>query len=188
MSQYSPRVTAALSVVDEDAYTLDPDGSPVTQTTSTRLIASTLDSLDVRPGMSVLEIGTGSGFSGVLLSELVGSTGAVVSVDVVPGLVERARDLHTRFGRTNVTLFARDGHEGVPEQGPYDRVVAWTTPETIPHTWVEQSRSGALMIALVELGGLVKTHAVMAAEVTDEQGLTGLALSREGTSRCMARA
>lgn len=180
MSQYSQSVLAALAAVDEDAYTLNPDGSLVTQTTSTRLIASTLDRLNVQPGSKVLEIGAGSGFSGALLSELVGPTGAVASVDVVPGLVERARDLHARFGRTNVALLAGDGHEGAPDHGPYDRVVAWTTPETIPHTWVEQSRPGALLVSPVELAGLVKTHAVVTAEVTDDHGLTGRTLAPGG--------
>src|SRR5690606_20388572 len=157
MSQYGPRVDAALAPVDEDAYTLKPDGSLVTQTTATPLIATTLDSMDLRPGMRVLEIGTGSGFSGALLGELVGASGTVVSVDVVPDLIARARTLHQQAGRTNVTLLAADGHQGAPDHAPFDRIVAWTTPELIPHTWVEQTRPGGLIIAPVELAGLVKT-------------------------------
>ncbi|WP_017569008.1 protein-L-isoaspartate O-methyltransferase family protein [Nocardiopsis halotolerans] len=180
MTQYSPRVTAALSAVDEDTYVLHPDGSLLTQTTARPLIASTLDGLDVQHGAKVLEIGTGSGYSSALLSELVGPSGTVVTVDVVPGLMERARDLHARFGRTNVTLLAGDGHEGAPDHGPYDRVVAWTTPERIPHAWVEQSRPGGLVVAPVELAGLVKTHAVVTAEVTEDHGVTGRALAPGG--------
>src|SRR5690606_22937560 len=180
MSQYGPRVDAALAAVDEDAYTLKPDGSLVTQTTATPLIATTLDSMDLRPGMRVLEIGTGSGFSGALLGELVGASGTVVSVDVVPDLIARARTLHQQAGRTNVTLLAADGHQGAPDHAPFDRIVAWTTPELIPHTWVEQTRPGGLIIAPVELAGLVKTHAVVTAEVTDDQSLIGRSLAPGG--------
>lgn len=180
MTQYSPRVTAALSAVDEDTYTLNPNGSLVTQTTARPLIASTLDGLDVQPGIKVLEIGTGSGYSSALLSELVGPSGTVVTVDVVPDLIERARTLHAQAGRANVTLLAADGHHGAPDHVPFDRVVAWTTPEVIPHSWVEQSRPGGLVVAPVELAGLVKSHAVVTAEVTVDQGLTGRALTPGG--------
>ncbi|WP_433701332.1 protein-L-isoaspartate O-methyltransferase family protein [Nocardiopsis sp. CA-288880] len=173
-------MTAALETVDEGVYTLNADGSLVTQTTAGPLIAATLDGLDVQPGMKVLEIGTGSGYSSALLSELVGPSGTVVTVDVVPALVERARALHTQGDRTNVTLLTADGHAGAPEFGPFDRVVAWTTPEAIPHTWVEQSRPGGQIVAPVELAGLVKTHAVVTADVTEDHGLTGRALAPGG--------
>ncbi|GAB3206073.1 hypothetical protein GCM10027294_07140 [Marinactinospora endophytica] len=178
--EYNPRVSAALAAVPEDVYTLNADGSLVTQTTARERIAATLDGLDLQPGMKVLEIGTGSGYSSALLSELVGPSGTVVTVDIVPELIERARRLHVQGGRNNVVLLAADGHEGAPEGAPFDRVVAWTTPEVIPHTWVEQTRPGGLIVAPVELAGLVKTHAVVTAKVGEGHGLKGLALTQGG--------
>src|SRR5690606_17587587 len=128
MSQYGPRVDAALAAVDEDAYTLKPDGSLVTQTTATPLIATTLDSMDLRPGMRVLEIGTGSGFSGALLGELVGASGTVVSVDVDPGVIARARTRHQPAGRTSVSLLAPGVKQCAPCHSPFAPIVAWSTP------------------------------------------------------------
>ncbi|GAA3735224.1 protein-L-isoaspartate(D-aspartate) O-methyltransferase [Spinactinospora alkalitolerans] len=163
--QFSPRVQDALDSVDEDYYTLHPDGRLVTQTTVAWLIASTLDRLDVRPGTRVLEIGTGSGFSGALLAELVGDGGAVVSVDVVPDLADRARELHRRRGRGGIEVRTADGREGAPDHGPFDRIVAWATPDLIPQAWVDQAAPGALLITPVQVTPLVKTNAVVVAHV-----------------------
>ena len=91
------RLRDRLAAVDEDFYTLRPDGSLVTQSTAAFAIAETLERLDVRPGTRVLEIGTGSGFSGALLSELVGPTSLLRCVSECGPLREQARNpLSTR--------------------------------------------------------------------------------------------
>lgn len=162
---YSPAVRTALEAVDEDYYTLRPDGNLVTQSTACWLIAATLDTLDVRPGMRVLEIGTGSGFSGALLSELVGPVGTVVSVDVVPGLIERARELHARQGRANIQLLTDDGGKGAPGHGTFDRIVAWTTPDLLPQAWADQAEPGAVIITPVRITGRARTNAILTASV-----------------------
>ncbi|MEV2276244.1 methyltransferase domain-containing protein [Nocardiopsis sp. NPDC049922] len=166
---YSANVASALAAVDEDFYTLRPDGRLVTQSTVADLIARMLDQLDVRPGMRVLEIGTGSGFSGALLSELVGPTGSVVSMDVVADLSERARELHKAQGRVNVELITGDGAGGAPDHGPFDRIVAWATPEAVPEAWVAQSVPGAVIVTPVEVTPRVKSSVVLRAHV-DAQG------------------
>ncbi len=173
----SPHVEAALAAVDEDYYTLLPDGRLVTQSTVATAIAGMLGQLDVRPGMRVLEIGTGSGFSGALLSELVGSAGSVVSMDVVASLSERARDLHKGQGRTNVELVTGDGAAGAPDRGPFDRIVAWATPSLVPESWVAQASAGAVIVAPVEVTPWVKTSAILRAHLDAEGRLRGDELS-----------
>jgi protein-L-isoaspartate(D-aspartate) O-methyltransferase len=162
----SPPIAAALAAVDEDYYTRRPDGSVLAQTTSARTIARMLDALDVRPGHRVLEIGTGSGFSGALLRELVGETGQVVSVDVVADLVDRARDLHTKRGREDIDVLLGDGLLGAPTRGPFDRIVAWASAERIFRAWVEQSVAGAVLVVPVELTARVRTTAIVRLHTT----------------------
>ncbi|MEV6818344.1 methyltransferase domain-containing protein [Nocardiopsis dassonvillei] len=173
----SPDVEAALAAVDEDYYTLRPDGNLVTQSTAATVIAAMLGQLDVRPGMRVLEIGTGSGFSGALLSELVGPAGSVVSMDVVASLSERARDLHKAQGRTNVELVTGDGAAGAPDRGPFDRIVAWATPSLVPESWVAQASAEAVIVAPVEVTPWVKTSAILRAHLDAEGRLRGDGLS-----------
>lgn len=168
-------VTAALAAVDEDHYTLRPDGSLVTQSTAASAIVETLERLDVRAGTRVLEIGTGSGFSSALLSELVGPAGSVVSVDVVAELTTRTRELHASQGRTNVTLVTGDGALGAPGKGNFDRVVAWTTPSLLPRAWVEQA-ADAVIVTPVELAPSVRSVAILRARVDAERGPEGVEL------------
>ncbi|MBB6171316.1 protein-L-isoaspartate(D-aspartate) O-methyltransferase [Nocardiopsis mwathae] len=177
---YSPAVRTALEAVDEDYYTLRPDGNLVTQSTACWLIAATLDTLDVRPGMRVLEIGTGSGFSGALLSELVGPVGTVVSVDVVPGLIERARELHARQGRANIQLLTDDGGKGAPGHGTFDRIVAWTTPDLLPQAWADQAEPGAVIITPVRITGRARTNAILTASVAEDRRIIGESLAAGG--------
>lgn len=122
------------------------DGRAVRQTTDTAVILRHLRLADVRPGQRVLEIGTGSGLSTALLAELVGPHGQVVSLDVMQELTERAAHLHTAAGYTNATFLARDGREGAPEHGPYDRIVAWACPAQLPDTWLTQAAPGAVVL------------------------------------------
>lgn len=166
-------VTAALAAVDEDYYTLRPDGKLVTQSTAAFAIAETLERLDVRSGMRVLEIGTGSGFSSALLSEIVGPEGRVVSVDVVAELGGRARALHTSQGRTNVDLITGDGMLGAPGYGEFDRIVAWTTPELVPEAWVGQSVLEAVVVTPVETTPRVRTGMILRARVGPGHELGG---------------
>jgi len=69
----------------------DPHRVPISSSSQPAIMARMLEQLDVRPGHRVLEIGTGSGYNAALLAQLVGESGAVVSVDIDVDLVEDAR-------------------------------------------------------------------------------------------------
>ena len=162
------RLRYAFATVPEEYYTHREDGSLITQSTSAQGIGEMLARLDVQPGMRVLEIGTGSGFSGALLGSLVGENGSVTSVDVVTDLVERARKLHTRRGAHNVTVITGDGAEGVPERAPYDRIVAWASSEILQHTWAEQCVPGAVLVVPVTLTDLPRSNMIVRAHHTKD--------------------
>lgn len=84
--------------------------------------------LVVRPGMRVLEVGTGSGYQAAIL--------AVMGAEVYT--VERIRQLYvlakTRLQhlRLQVNHKLDDGTLGWPEQGPFDRIIVTAGGPTIP--------------------------------------------------------
>ncbi|WP_308258679.1 protein-L-isoaspartate O-methyltransferase family protein [Saccharothrix obliqua] len=127
-----------------------------------------LTSLDVRPGMTVLEIGTGSGYSGALLAALVGPHGRVVSIDVDPRLVDRARALHRERGVRNVDCLVADGLAGHPDHGPYHRVVAWCTPPLLPATWTDHLADDARLVTPLPIAEL--PHLTAIATITVHNG------------------
>ncbi|MBM7771763.1 protein-L-isoaspartate(D-aspartate) O-methyltransferase [Actinokineospora baliensis] len=167
-------VAAAAAAVEQDRWTRTDDGSLLPQTTTDLTIYAMLELLDLKPGMRVLEIGTGSGYSGALVSRIVGAAGHVTSLDIDPDLVARAGLLHQEAGHTNVAVHATDGFAGWPADAPYDRVVAWVTPHVIPQSWVEQARPGALMVTPVKIADLAGTNAVVRCVIDDGVHQVGL--------------
>ena len=112
-----------------------------------RTVAAMLRLLDVAPGMRVLDVGSGSGWSTALLAHLVGANGEVIGVELVPELVQ--------FGATNLAatkqpwariVAATPGVFGLPDQAPFDRILVSAEPATLPQTLVDQLRDGGVMV------------------------------------------
>jgi SAM-dependent methyltransferase len=72
-----------------------------------------LDFLDLQPGETVLDLGSGPGLDCFLAAERVGATGRVIGVDMTPAMLERARVNATKGGYANVEF--REGRlESLP--------------------------------------------------------------------------
>jgi ubiquinone/menaquinone biosynthesis C-methylase UbiE len=80
--------------------------------------SKTVSRLRLQPGDSVLEIGCGSGTNLPLLVAGVGPSGAVLGVDLSPGMLERARALCRRRSWSNVDLTRADAAEYAPPIPP----------------------------------------------------------------------
>jgi protein-L-isoaspartate(D-aspartate) O-methyltransferase len=171
----TPRVQAALDAVDEASYTIRPDGTRVPQSSAPRIIATMLDLLSVQSGHQVLEIGTGSGYSTALLTELVGENGHVTTVEIDPDLTARARLLLHAHGHRNVDLITGDGRHRPPgSTNRFHHIIAWTTVDRIPHDWTVQAAPGAIIVSPISLTRLAKTHAVLRARYESKTaGLVG---------------
>ena len=104
--------------------------------------------LDVRPGMRVFEVGTGSGYSTALLCHLVGPTGRVDSMDIAPALVRCAAARLRGFGIMQAHLTVGDASAISPAGSPYDRLVAWATADLLPRGWVASVPHGRIVAPL----------------------------------------
>ena len=66
--------------------------------------ATVMDRAEVKPGMTVADIGAGDGYYTVRLSQRVGENGRVLAQDVQPRVIERLADRVTRERLDNVSL------------------------------------------------------------------------------------
>ncbi|MFJ5926465.1 protein-L-isoaspartate O-methyltransferase [Kitasatospora sp. NPDC092948] len=152
--------------VPERHYT-HHDGRGVTPNRSNpAVIHRDLAALDVRGGMNVAEVGTGSGYSGALLAELVGPSGTVTSLDIDPYLVRWGNLIHQQRGLQHVRCHVADGTAGFPARAPYDRMVAWCTPPLLPQAWVDQIVDGGLIVAPLPIADVPHMTVVATIRVT----------------------
>lgn len=98
--------------------------------------------LNVTKGMKVLEIGTGSGYQACVLAQM----GAKVFT------IERQRNLYMKTKPFlaefpyNIKTFLGDGNKGLPNYGPFDRVLITAAAPEIPQALVDQLKTGGIMV------------------------------------------
>ena len=141
-----------LTGVYEDAplTTRLDDGEPVSSSSQPSLMAMMLQDLEVRDGMDVLEIGTGTGWNAALLAHRLGDA-HVTTVDLDPEITREARDRLAAAGHRPAVVTG-DGTRGCPERGPYDRIIATCALRTVPPGWPAQCRPGARVLAPMATG------------------------------------
>jgi arsenite methyltransferase len=88
--------------------------------------------LDLKPGETVLDLGSGAGIDAFLAAEQVGPEGRVIGVDMTPQMLERARRNAARAGHDNVEF--REGRlESLPvEDGSVDAVTSNCVINLVP--------------------------------------------------------
>lgn len=129
-------------------------GSLVALSSSTKpdLMVRMLETLDIREGQRILEIGTGSGYNAALLAHRLGDDN-VFSVDIDPEFVATARRRLASIGR-HPHLAVGDGAQGWPAHAPYDRIIATCSVRRIPWSWHEQlTPGGQLLVDFKPHGG-----------------------------------
>ncbi|MCX4676731.1 protein-L-isoaspartate(D-aspartate) O-methyltransferase [Streptomyces sp. NBC_01433] len=140
-------VAEAAETVPERHYTHHEERGVTPHRSNPVVIHRELTTLDVHEGMNVVEFGTGSGYSGALLSQLVGPSGQVTSLDIDAYLARWAAVIHQGRGVRNVECHDSDGTAGFASRVPYDRMVAWCTPPLLPRAWVDQMVDGGIIVA-----------------------------------------
>ncbi|RWC64588.1 protein-L-isoaspartate(D-aspartate) O-methyltransferase [Mesorhizobium sp.] len=106
--------------------------------------AAVIAALAIEEGNRVLEIGTGSGYTSAVMSRL---AGRIVTADRYKTLVEQARQRFEALGIGNVIVRHADGSGGLPNEGPFDRIVAWAAFDSLPRFLLDQLSSGGIVIA-----------------------------------------
>jgi protein-L-isoaspartate(D-aspartate) O-methyltransferase len=131
------------------------------------IVALMTDLLNLEPGDSVLEIGTGSGYQAAVLSPLAEQ---VYSIEIVPALGERASETLDELGFANVETKIADGYYGWPEEAPFDAIVVTAAASHIPPPLVEQLGVGGRMI--IPIGGAFSAQQLMLVEKQEGGSVT----------------
>ncbi len=107
------------------------------------VIALMLQALQLRGTERALEIGTGSGYTAAVLSQLVAS---VHTVERDPILASTARARLGALGYDGIDVTCHDGTLGWLEHAPYDAIVVTAAGPEIPPALVEQLAVGGRLV------------------------------------------
>jgi protein-L-isoaspartate O-methyltransferase len=132
----------------DDGSPIGPNGRgemPTSSASRPDIVALMLAAGQLEPGMRVLEIGTGTGYTAALLAHYLGA-GNVTTIEVDPILAARARAALATAGYEEVTVITDDGARGHSEGAPFDRVLSTVAAPRVPYEWVAQTRPGGLIV------------------------------------------
>ncbi|MCX7286214.1 MAG: methyltransferase domain-containing protein, partial [Rhodobacterales bacterium] len=99
--------------------------------------------LQVNPRDTVLEVGTGSGYQAAILAQL---ARRIYTVDRYRRLTREAADLFRQLDLANITTITADGSFGLPDQGPFDRIIVTAAAEDPPGPLLHQLKPGGIMV------------------------------------------
>ena len=131
----------------------DSDDNVLSTISQPSFVLRMLDLLRVRPGHTVLELGAGSGWNAALIGHLVGPTGRVCSLEIIPEMAQRAAATIQELGITNVRVIATDGSDGYAAGAPYDRIAFTAGAHDLPRPFYDQIKPGGLLLIVVKNHG-----------------------------------
>ncbi|MFO7678152.1 MAG: protein-L-isoaspartate(D-aspartate) O-methyltransferase [Thermoplasmatota archaeon] len=116
------------------------------------MVAIMCESLDIKPGHKILEVGSGSGYHAAIVSKLVGDSGHIYSVERIEKLAKKAQDNLKSENISNVTIVIGDGSEGLSTYQPYDRIYVTCAAPQVPQMLIDQlANHGKLLIPVGDM-------------------------------------
>ena len=99
------------------------------------IVALMTEAMEITDKDKVLEVGTGSGYQTAILCEL---ASRVVTVERHQRLLDRAKDVLTMLGYTNVEFHPTEKTLGWPKGAPYDAIMVTAGAPKVPQVLLDQ--------------------------------------------------
>jgi len=110
-------------------------------------VAFMFEHLKPQEGQKILDVGSGSGWTTAMLAHIVGDKGKVYAIERIKELKEFGQNNVSKYNFKNVGFFCSDGHKGLKEYAPFDRIIVAAAADEIPKDLKDQLKiNGRLVI------------------------------------------
>jgi protein-L-isoaspartate(D-aspartate) O-methyltransferase len=118
------------------------------------IVALMIEAAAIKRGDKVLEVGSGSGYASAVISRIAAE---VIGIERQHDLVEVSRERLRLLGYENVKVLEGDGTKGVPDDAPFDAILAAASGSHVPQTLLDQlAPGGRIVMPLGEPGWVQK--------------------------------
>lgn len=117
------------------------------------VVAFMLEQLQPEQGHKVLDVGSGSGWTTALLSEIVGEKGKVIAIELISELKEFGEKNASKYNfvKKGIAEFiCADGSKGYEEEALFDRILASASAQKIPLAWKKQLKIGGRVVTPIK--------------------------------------
>lgn len=121
-------------------------GKTISQPTTVMMMTSLLE---LQSGEKVFEIGAGSGYQAAIIAKIVGDKGKVITTEVVPELVQFARENLKNANIGNVSVSEEDGSKGMEKEAPFDKIIITSACKAFPKPLLEQLKPNGIIVGPV---------------------------------------
>ena len=134
------------------------------------IVGRMTNTIDVKKGEKVLEIGTGSGYQSAYLSHL---TYNVYTIEIIKPLAERTRATYDELIDAGYNEFKSissknaDGYYGWEEAAPFDKIIVTCGIDHIPPPLLQQLKPGGIMVIPVGPPGAQRVLKVVKTQADD---------------------
>ena len=107
-------------------------------------VAFMLQALELKSGLKVLEIGTGSGWNAALISYLI-KPGKLYTFEIVKPLAKQAKEKLKSY--QNIKVISGNALIESKKYAPYDRIILTAAPSQIPEIFKQQLAESGILLA-----------------------------------------
>lgn len=146
----TPRENFINEMYLNSAYADNPLDIGYGQTISApHMVAIICEKLNLKKGQKILEIGSGSGYHAAIISNIIGKTGILFSIERIPSLADFAKSNLKKSKIENVEIIIGDGSFGFSKEAPFDRIYLTCATPRFPQNLIKQLKDPGKLIAPV---------------------------------------
>ena len=114
-----------------------------------RTVALMLEWLMPKQDQTILDIGSGSGWTTALLASIVGKNGRVIGLERVPDLVSFGQVNLNKLSFTHASIQLASSSLGIPNQ-TFDRILVSATADSFPDDLIKQLNPNGILVIPVK--------------------------------------